>query len=235
MIVDLARLSLERDVVHQALDWSRENYDPAEIVDELADDEIAAAGETLMAHLGGVPSHIAARMERHLFDDPCNTTHQGFGTVDRLDVIGARLMAHVGIDPLVLTWISTVTRSHCPLFDRDDDQAAEVGTRTIGVDSETSVAIGARTVWDCTGRIIVKGLPDTVLATAPGRRLSHVLSHPLLDPLEITITGVDVRETGWIALDIDVELEPVTTDELRSLSDHVRETRRETAVYGPDD
>lgn len=232
MIVDLACFSLERDVVHQALDWSRENHDPAGIVDELADDEIAAAAETLMAHLGGAPSDVAARMERHLFDDPCNTTHQGFGTVDRLDVIGARLMAHVGIDPLVLTWISNVTRSHCTLFDRADNHAAEVGTQAIGGESETSVGLDGSTVWDCTGCILVRSLPETVMASAAGRPLVDILSHPVLDPLALTMTGTEVEHSGWISIHVDAKLEPVTTDELRSLSEQVREMRRDAAVHG---
>jgi hypothetical protein len=227
-MIDLARYHLERDVVHQALDWSRENHDPAEIVDDLADDGITAAAETLMSHVGGAPSHVAARMERHLFDDPCNTTHQGFGTVDRLDAIGARLMAHVGIDPLVLTWISNVTRSHCPMSDRGDGQVAEVGTRAIGEDSETSVALDDDSLWDCTGGVFVRSMPETVMVSAIGRPLADVLSHPVLDPLGMTISGIEVEPSGWISIQVDAKLEPVTTDELRNLSEQVREMRRET-------
>lgn len=229
MIVDLKQVSLGRDVVEDALDWSRRNSDQAEILDDLADDEITAASDTLMTLLAGAPAHIAIRMERQLFDDPMNTTPQGFGTVDRIDRIGARLLEHAGIDPLVLVWLSTVTRNYCPLSSKDEN-IIEMGTKAIGENSETSVALGMDAIWDCSGAVAVRTLPDTIAATARGRPLSEMISHPVLDGMPLVVTDVEDTGSGWRWLKTDAVLEPVTTEELRELSWLTSQRRRDDAA-----
>ena len=53
----------------------------------------------------------------------------------------------------------------------------------------TVATLADRAHW-CQGRVEVDGLADTVVAVLPGRPLRALLSHPILDPLSLTMTDV---------------------------------------------
>lgn len=70
------------------------------------------------------------------------------------------------------------------------------GSRTVVVDS---AALSPDVLWS-DGSVTVRGLPDTLLATLPGRPLAQAVSHPALDPLGLVIGRVETNASDFAGL-----------------------------------
>lgn len=108
-----------------------------------------------------------------------------------IDDLTANLMAHAGVDPLVMAWLAEIDGSYAqlqgakPYATLDQQSTHEDGHNVTGV------RIGASVTWYACGTLVLDGMPQTILAAAPGRPLRAIASHPLLDDRPFTIQDVD--------------------------------------------
>lgn len=140
----------------------------------------------------------------------------------------AGLIASVGIDPLVLTWLALAVRQIvilqgmnriCTLTNDAWDDARNISSIDLG-----------ELHWFQNGEFMASGLPDTVLADCVGRRLGEIVHHPLLDPDTPIIEARTLKEMlpsiGCRTLLITSHAEdPATPDQLLALSREVHSRR----------
>jgi hypothetical protein len=63
---------------------------------------------------------------------------------------------------------------------------------------DLDIPLGVDVTWRSNRMRLMRGLPSTISATVVGRRMSDVVSHPLIDGHGMTITG-------WDGVDLEVE------------------------------
>jgi len=153
---------------------------------------------------------------------------QAYARIDRyadgsrdIDLVTARLIAHAGIEPMMVAWLAAMCGG--TLYIRDADRSALIDvdtqfkpheTRTCG----TQLAIGDMASWQSCGTVLVDGIPDSIMVAAAGRPLSAIISHPVLDPLGLTIARVELAEgDGEAELQTDFEHVYPTVDELAGM------------------
>lgn len=116
--------------------------------------------------------------------------------VQPLDRAFAHMLAHAGVDPIVVAWLVIVGGT----LDIDDLRS---GYRLARVDNKppdnkdnrSEILCDDRVVWTQRGLIFAPALPDTLVDLCAGRPLKEVVSHPVLDPLPITISQTEQRES----------------------------------------
>lgn len=202
---------------------SRHNRHP-DTLGLLADDgSIERAEGILIAALEGLGPDVSRDLAMQLRPRGGTTDH--VDKLERIDPLTARMMAAQGVDPLVLGWISEMSGNLITLAS-DDDTHFEMGSRGIGEDSETSVAIGCDVFWEASdywGSVLVPSLPQTLVQACVGSPLSAVLSHPMLDPLDLMITRVIHLESGSLQLVTDQKPQAIAVDDLLAISTAFRE------------
>lgn len=153
------------------------------------------------AHLGdwlGDPTNIDA-----LMDAPIATVRRGdkglVGDV-RIDAVLAAMLHGLGID----------ARAFGVAVAFDDDTTFIVGDVEIDVTSIQAMTAGDMTIC---GRVQINAeadevyleiqriemsgrMPETILDACVGRRVSDVVSHPLLDPIPLIVKETELRGTG---------------------------------------
>lgn len=132
---------------------------------------------------------------------------RGAGAVDR---VTAAILAHMGVDPLVVAWLVRVSNGFGIV---DDATGQDLGylcndVRPGRMDSTSSMQLGPTAFWHGEGSIGVDAatFPETVATSCRGRPLRTVFSHPALDALDLTI--IETSECNgcfWFVVDADMQ------------------------------
>lgn len=131
-----------------------------------------------------------------------------------MDPVCAAIMQRLNIDPLTVTWLAVLMG----VVDVNDEDGSLVARADGGLppdDTATrgSASMGDGDFWIQSGRLDVHGLPDTVSALCAGRTLRSIVSHPVLDTVDLTIVEVETWD-GVTTLVTDHKPRPVTIAEL---------------------
>jgi len=142
-----------------------------------------------------------------------------------IDTVFARLVAHMGIDPLVVCWIARCNGAGTFSL---GDAAIQLDTWSdLGDHHGSRVAFTEGATWHDDGSVVVARLPATVMASCVGRPLADIVSHPVLDELGLVVKRA-VEDKGPGArtrLRTDHVPAFTTMDALASLSRHVAARR----------
>jgi hypothetical protein len=153
-------------------------------------------------------------------------------TVQALDELTARLMLWRGVDPLTLTWLSTISAELAEAHDADGTPLASIDMTSSHDDggSITRVDLGQGAAWFSFGMIDMPGLPETLASQLRGRPLRELLTHPVLDAHPFTIEVIDNSpENARVTVSYEhqwIEIRAVTTEGLAVMA---REHRGEDA------
>ena len=134
-----------------------------------------------------------------------------------IDPLCAAIMQHLDIDPLAATWLSVLMG----VVDIDDEDGVLVARTDGGLPpgdtgSRGSASVGDGGFWIQSGRLDVRGLPDTVTGLCAGRTLRSVVGHPVLDAYDLSIVEVEEWD-GVTTLVTDHRPRPATIRELLAL------------------
>lgn len=137
-----------------------------------------------------------------------------------IDWLTAGLIAHVGLEPLMVAWLAATCDS-IYIFDEDKNQILEIDSRVNPTESltcGTMVVLGPNVVWEACGTMIVTNIPDALVLAAPGRPLASMVSHPLLDPLGLVINHVELPRDN-VGAELQTNMRPIfpTVAELAQL------------------
>lgn len=136
-----------------------------------------------------------------------------------IDPLFAQLVAHVGVDPLVATWLAIKSG----IVDLDDEDTGYLLGRVDGTchggDHTTRGSIAlkrdGRTFWHQQGHLVLPGRhPDSVSDALVGGPLTRLLSHPVLDSWNLTIVSVDTDDGGVTTVTTDHRARSATMAEL---------------------
>lgn len=135
----------------------------------------------------------------------------------------ARLMASIGVDPLVLAWLATESQDIAYASDDGGTPVAAVDLTGdhLSSDNMTKVVLAEDVEWYASGTVVMKGLPQSILdAVSPGDTLLRLLSHPILDPRGYVIDEIDADErTALFNMTTGGDDEPVTLEQLAAISE----------------
>ena len=171
---------------------------PVDKLEELTRKQYPCADRFVQILEGDVPDEARRTIEYDL---------QLYWSDVTLDTITTALLVHIGINPAVMGHAASKAGT---LYVQSDDTRPLASMTWRG---DTEIRLGDMSWWisatrragglhDCSdmdggndlGAFAVRLLPDQMLPHLPGRPLREVLSHPALDPLELTITGAANNE-----------------------------------------
>lgn len=147
------------------------------------DEDVAEAALDLA--LGRADPDVAARADA-LRASSAVRLPAGFG----------ELLPHVGLDPVGMHALMLLIPHHMVMVVEGDGED-ETTLASIGIHAQdmTSINLAADDAslhlhWR-EDDLMMRALPETIAALLVGRRLADLISHPALDPLDLTITGVE--------------------------------------------
>jgi hypothetical protein len=111
-----------------------------------------------------------------------------------MDSVSAAILPTHGINPAVVAALRAEIHVFTVKVDWED---------VLGVERDTHVRIGTDEIWWYPARNQITGLaavPETIIPELAGRPLTHLLSHPALDALPLTIDEVEVRGTTTVTV-----------------------------------
>lgn len=113
-----------------------------------------------------------------------------------LDETSVRLMLHKGLNPLAVAWMARSGEGVEVMF--DDEMLAEIDIWSAPSEEQctTRVHLADGVSWLAGGALALldHNMPDIVVCALPGKPLSTVFSHPVLDGMDLTIAAVEERE-----------------------------------------
>jgi len=137
-----------------------------------------------------------------------------------IDIITARLIAHLGVDPLTLAWLAMDGDDlHLKIADgvlidhqTDDDPMTPA----------TTIHLGNGRWWESKGVVTIdEVLPDSVLAASIGRPLATLVSHPVLDAHDLVIADAHLStiqaSSPFVVVKVDRPAEQLTPDDLAKI------------------
>jgi hypothetical protein len=178
----------------------------------------ASTAARIAAHLASMRADEASHAdERHLRTDG--------GSLDRLS---AELLAHLGVDPLIVDWAAWISLGLSLQHDHANMGGYVcVDTPPGGEGTTTNLHMSPGVLWHGEGSIAIEGasLPDTVSAACAGMPLRRVFTHPVFDRHDLTIREVShVNDHLWLVLDADMRA--LTPEQLIAIAPHgVRPSR----------
>lgn len=135
-----------------------------------------------------------------------------------LDRITAELAAAAGCDPATACAIARILDGDANIQNSADDKIVLYVDEAHPSSSEhclTRVWVSEDVLWDAVGRLLVT-MPETTLSAAIGRKLRDVVSHPVLDRHDLTVTGADnIGLTRFLLVDSDRT--PLNREELLAM------------------
>ena len=174
------------------------------------------AVETIYQAIEGVDGETAGRLVKSL-----ERWTRKSNAVCPIDRITAQFLAHAGLDPLVLTWITTIL-GQLTLTDDDDMEELAYITRDQSPADELnagSVHIGDGTYWRICGEVLIEHrFPATLSVAATGRRLRDVVTHPVLDMYPLSILECRDFTGNRQTLVTDVKHDILTPRQLMSIA-----------------
>lgn len=182
------------DVVRRVIELADQDENPLGIDDPVvrgADAMERAVHAALRGMDADTASRVARALERLLSaraDPTCD-----------IDEITALLLAHSGIDPLAVAWLSAACGGVEVLDDDDMDATITVDADIRPHESilcETTTRIGDHAWWKAGGVLMLMDVPASTVTAAAGRPLRQILSHPVLDCYDITVATVDIQRDG---------------------------------------
>lgn len=126
-----------------------------------------------------------------------------------ISLVVARLLAHGGCDPAAWALL-------CQHVDHVN-LPGPMGGMTVVTDDvpgeseivDAHILLGEGAYWIGGGRLdLTRELPESVVAALPGRPLSDLVSHPVLDAIGLTITGCIEQSPGTHVVETDFETRP---------------------------
>lgn len=167
------------------------------IADPRAPSPIAAAVE---AGLRGLDDATRARVSRSLFMLMGDVSLGPVGRHSDMDAVLARLLAHLGVDPLMAAWLARVASGAVVSVNHPSGFASPLALLTQGMGS--AFEFHRHIHWQPDGIVTLRmrsemnseglgDIPDTVAAVAVGQPLSALISHPVLDALAPTIAFIE--------------------------------------------
>lgn len=143
------------------------------------------------------------------------------GDMDLIDRLMARMLAHTGIDPVITTWLATISQREFEIY-REGESFRSLRPIAIihGNSSDlTSLEVGPGTTWMRGGSLILTGVPMIADVSGTKRPLSSLLTHPVLDSEGLTILRTERLEDEQVSLlvDTDYKVKAIDIEELKSL------------------
>ena len=212
----------------------RRGDDPLGIGDRVTEQTDAEAENLMMLALLGMDEATQLRVATSL---RALMTNSRFGRTDRasdLDEYMAPILAHLGVDPLAVAWLSRCSTGESLMVCRPDGGNTPLGMaphRSFhDTDLPITFAFAPGFTWCTRGVLTVPNLPSTLLSACVGRPLSDLLSHPALTHAHAIISEAEMDDddpTSTCAR-ITLATPPVAAsiDRLRDLSSAVRKAMR---------
>ncbi len=126
-----------------------------------------------------------------------------------ISLVAARLLAHGGCEPAAWALLCRhVDHVNLP---------GPMGGMTVVTDDvpgeselvDAHVLLGEGAYWIGAGRLdLTREMPESVVAALPGRPLSDLVSHPVLDAIGLTITACIEQSPGTHVVETDFEAKP---------------------------
>lgn len=217
MIAEIKTEALTK-VFHHA----RRGDDPLKLAGHLKKGNTGDAWTIVHAALDGVDAETAVRLAASL--DAILSGRTPAVREDKppppmpINRLYAQMIQHLDVDPLVATWLGVVAYA----IDLGEDTTdgivftIETGHELWEETNYTKLWLDDLTTWAGRGEITLVGVPDTIAIAAVSRPLSTLVSHPVLDLHDLTITDVDITPVGT-TFTVAVSREPVTSAELVAL------------------
>jgi hypothetical protein len=110
-----------------------------------------------------------------------------------LDEITARLILHQGLNPLTVAWMARSGEGVEVMIGGETMAEVDIWTAADDPDCTTRVHLGRDVSWLTRGALALVDhtVPDTVACALPGRYLTTVFRHPVLDGMGLTVSEVD--------------------------------------------
>lgn len=152
------------------------------------------------AGLRGLDDAARARVSRSLCTLMGDVSLGPIGQPSDMDAVLARLLAHLGVDPLMAAWLTRVASGAVVNVDHPCGFVSPFAFLTQGMGS--AFEFHRHLYWQPDGIVTIRmrsqlntdgfeQIPESVAAAAVGRPLSELLSHPVFDALGSTIAFVE--------------------------------------------
>lgn len=181
-----------RQILHVAdiADDNPLNLGKTDILTQAAEDRMEAiltgADVTTMKRLANSLG-VACATEDHSRGVPTETGD--------LDEVSTLLMRHMGLSPLVVAWMARTGEGVEVMQGNDMLAEIDIWSDPTHEQCTTRVFLAPTVSWLAIGALAVDlmDMPETVIGALEGRPLRDAFSHPALDALGMTITGVEHR------------------------------------------
>jgi hypothetical protein len=152
------------------------------------------------AGLRGLDDAARARVSRSLITLMGDVSLGPVGPPSDMDAVLARLLAHLGVDPLMTAWLARVASGAVVNVNHPSGFVSPLALLTQGMGS--AFEFHRHVHWQPDGIVTLRmrsdlntegldQIPETVAAAAVGQPLSALVSHPVLDALAPTIAFVE--------------------------------------------
>jgi len=117
---------------------------------------------------------------------------RGMTTLASVDELTARMIAHAGVDPLVATWLASISFDSAEVQNGDGVALVVVDLASAYDDpgSLNRVEIGADTAWFSKGMLTMPCVPETLVQVLTGGPLTALVTHPVLDSHPFVIDAI---------------------------------------------
>lgn len=152
------------------------------------------------AALLGMDDATRARISRSLNTLMGDASLGPAGDPSDVDAVLARLIAHLGVDPLMAAWLARVSSGSVVAVNHPSGFASPLALITLGMGN--AFEFHRHLYWQPNGIVSIRmrsdldadgfdHIPESVAAAAVGRPLSALISHPVFDALDCSITFVE--------------------------------------------
>lgn len=145
---------------------------------------------------------------------------------DGIDEITARLLSHMGIDPLAMAVALSITKDdglHVMDADAHEEDDSLVYMKDEHNHRQAEIMLSPDVTWCATETLKIRNMPETTAIAANGRPLQDLVSHPVLNAYGYRIE--DIRSARLNGMDCHQVILPMRT--------HVRLTLEQLALHRP--
>lgn len=144
---------------------------------------------TALQDLGEHRDAVAASLQNMAADDDRYSDD-----IRHIDEVTAKLIAHIGLEPLMVAWLSALGDG-VTILDEEMSDIVVIDANADPHDGQSCrsmVNLSAHVTWHSCGIVSVLHLPDTITIGSVAKRLSRIISHPVLDAYDFNIARANV-------------------------------------------